>query len=394
MLKPFSRTLLALALLSPLTAQAQQGDAARQKELEAARTDLRRAAQRVAELSRGTDTLRAPIRIDRVVAGRPRLGVLLAGDDDEGVRIAGVTPDSGAARAGLKAGDRLVRVGDAAITGDGADARVAHARALLADLRVDTPVRIAYQRDGGTHEASITPTPVSPRFAFDGQGPGRAFFLGGEDGMPWIEGVPVPMDQITNVISPQVQRELRQLGRLGDCKREDCHLPALAQAFRWSNLNLATVDASLGRYFGTDAGVLVLSVGEELEGLQPGDVIRKVDGAPVTSPRDVTQALRGKPEEAKVAIEYLRDRQVRTGTVTVPKAATFRLPATSRIVVKPRVAETVGKTPAVVERRRVMIVDQDGKVQTFEDDGEDTPLPSPPPAPPAPPAGKGGGTLI
>ena len=360
MLKPFSRTLLALALLSPLTVQAQQDDAARQKELEAARTDLRRAAQRVAELSRGTDTLRAPIRIDRVVAGRPRLGVLLAGDDDEGVRIAGVTPDSGAARAGLKAGDRLLRVGGAAITGDGADARVAHARALLADLRVDTPVRIAYQRDGGTHEASITPTPVSPRFAFDGQGPGRAFFLGGEDGMPWIEGVPVPMDQITNVISPQVQRELRQLGRLGDCKREDCHLPALAQAFRWSNLNLATVDASLGRYFGTDAGVLVLSVGEELEGLQPGDVIRKVDGAPVTSPRDVTQALRGKPEEAKVAIEYLRDRQVRTGTVTVPKAATFRLPATSRIVVKPRVAETVGKTPAVVERRRVMIVDQDG----------------------------------
>ena len=394
MLMPFSRTLLAFALLSPLTVQAQQDDAARQKELEAARTELRRAAQRVAELSRGTDTLQAPIRIDRVVAGRPRLGVLLAGDDEEGVRIAGVTPDSGAARAGLKAGDRLVRVGDAAITGDGADARVAHARALLADLRVDTPVRIAYQRDGGTHEASITPTPVSPRFAFDGQGPGRAFFLGGEDGMPWIEGVPVPMDQITNVISPEVQRELRQLGRLGDCKREDCHLPALAQAFRWSNLNLATVDASLGRYFGTDAGVLVLSVGEELEGLQPGDVIRKVDGAPVTSPRDVTQALRGKPEEAKVAIEYLRDRQVRTGTVTVPKAATFRLPATSRIVVKPRVAETVGKTPAVVERRRVMIVDQDGKVQTFEDDGEDTPLPSPPPAPQAPPAGKGGGTLI
>ena len=261
MLKPFSRTLLALALLSPLPVQAQQDDAARQKELEAARTDLRRAAQRVAELSRGADTLQAPIRIDRVVADRPRLGVLLAGDD-EGVRIAGVTPDSGAARAGLKAGDRLLHVGGAAITGDGADARVAHARALLADLRVDTPVRIAYQRDGGTHEASITPTPVSPRFAFDGQGPGRAFFLGGEDGMPWIEGVPVPMDQITNVISPEVQRELRQLGRLGDCTREDCHLPALAQAFRWSNLNLATVDASLGRYFGTDAGVLVLSVGE------------------------------------------------------------------------------------------------------------------------------------
>ena len=41
-----------------------------------------------------------------------------------------------------------------------------------------------------------------------------------------------------------------------------------------------------------------------------------------------------------------------------------------------------------------LIVGPDGKVQTFEDDGEETPLPSPPPAPPAPPAGKGGGTLF
>ena len=92
MLKPFSRTLLALALMSPLTALAQQDDAARQKELEAARVDLQRAARRVAELSRGTDALRAPLRIDHAIAGRPRLGVLLSGDDADGVRITGVTP--------------------------------------------------------------------------------------------------------------------------------------------------------------------------------------------------------------------------------------------------------------------------------------------------------------
>lgn len=391
MFKPFSRTLLALALIAPLTALAQQDDAARQKELDAARTELQRAARRVAELSRGTEALRAPIQIDQAMAGRPRLGVLLSGDDADGVRITGVTPDSGAARAGLKAGDRLLRVGSDAITGDGAHARLAHARTLLADLKADTPVRIAYQRDGRTHEARVTPTQVSPRFTFSGPGPGRAFFLGGEDGMPWIEGVPVPMDQLENVISPQVQRELRRLGQLGDCKGEDCRLPALAEAFRWSNLNLATVEASLGRYFGTDAGVLVLSVGEELEGLQPGDVIRKVDGKPVTTPREVTQALRGRPEDAKVAVEYLRDRQMRTTTVTIPRAAAFRFPSTSRVVVKPRVADAAGKAPTVVERRRVMIVDQDGKVQTLEDNDSDAP--PPPPAPPVPPSGKGG-TLL
>lgn len=393
MLKPLSRSLLALALIAPLPALAQQNDAAKQKELEAARADLQRAAKRVAELSRDGTAARAPVDIDHIIVRRPRLGVLLSGDDTTGVRITGVTPDSGAAKAGLKAGDRLVRVAGEAVSGGTADARVAHARKLLADLKADTPVRVTYQRDGKAHEASVTPTQVSPRIAFASQGPGAVFLRSGDGGMPQIEGVPVPMGEISAVIAPEVQLELRKLGRLGDCKGEDCQLPALAEAFRWSNLNLATVDASLGRYFGTEAGVLVLSVGEELEGLQAGDVIRKVDGAAVTSPRDVTQALRDKPADATVSIEYLRDRQTRTSAVAVPKAAAFRFPATSRVVVKPRTAAAAGKASAIVERRRVMIVDQDGKVQTFEDDGGDMPLPPPPPAPPVPPSGKGG-TLL
>ena len=52
MLKSFSTTLLAFALAAPLPAFAQQDDAARQKELDAARADLQRAAKRVAELSK------------------------------------------------------------------------------------------------------------------------------------------------------------------------------------------------------------------------------------------------------------------------------------------------------------------------------------------------------
>ena len=388
MLKPLSAPLMALALLAPLPVLAQQDDAATKKQLEDARADLQRAAKRVAELSRGSGDLRVPINIDPRIVSRPRLGVLLSGDDAAGVRITGVTPESGAAKAGLRAGDRLLRVAGEPVSGDTADARVAHARELLTDLKVDTAVRVTYQRDGKAHEASVTPTRVSPRIAFSSDGPRSVFFHSGDGGMPQIEGVSVPLDQIASVISPDVQRELRQLGRLGECKGEECRLPALAEAFRWSNLNLATVDASLGRYFGTDAGVLVLSVGDELAGLQAGDVIRKVDGAPVTTPRDVTQALRGKPEDAKVAVEYLRDRQTRTSAVSVPKASAFRFPATSRITVKPRVAVGAGETPTVVEKRRVMIVTPDGKVQTFDDDSDARPI-----APPARPAGKGGALL-
>jgi len=393
MFKSLSRSLLALSLVAPLPLLAQQDDAARQKALDDARADLQRAAKRVAELSRDAGHLRTPVPIDHLIVSRPRLGVLLSGDDAAGVRITGVTPESGAAKAGLKAGDRLLRVAGEPVDGDTAEARVAHARRLLSDLEVDTTVLVTYQRDGKAQETGVVATRVSPRVALAGQGPGNVFFRRDESGMPQIDGVPMPLDRMTNVISPEVQRELRQLGRLGDCKGEECRLPALAEAFRWSNLNLATVDASLGRYFGTEAGVLVLSVGDELAGLQAGDVIRKMDGAPVATPRDVTQALRDKPEDAKVAVEYLRDRQVRTDNVTVPRAAAFRFPATSRVVVKPRVAVSAGQAPTVVERRRVMIIDQDGKVQTFEDGAGDAPRPPAPAVPPAPPAGKGGALL-
>ena len=255
MLKSFSTTLLAFALAAPLPAFAQQDDAARQKELDAARADLQRAAKRVGELSKDAGRVGSPVEIDHLIIRRPRLGVLLSGDDAAGVRITGVTPDSGAAKAGLKAGDRLLRVHGETVNGSTGDARVAHARKLLADLQAETPVRVTYQRGGKTYDASVTPTEVSPRVAFAGQGPGTFFFRTGESGMPWIDGAPMPMGEIATVIAPEVQRELRQLGRLGDCKGEDCRLPALAEAFRWSNLNLATVDASLGRYFGTENGV-------------------------------------------------------------------------------------------------------------------------------------------
>jgi hypothetical protein len=186
-------------------------------------------------------------------------------------------------------------------------------------------------------------------------------------GMPWLEGVPLPLDELRMGIAPEVQRELRRLGKLEDCKGDDCQLPLLAEAFRWSSLNLATVDASLGRYFGTDAGVLVLSRGDDLDELQAGDVIRKVEGKAVSSPREVMDALRGKPEDAKVAIEYLRDRQPRTAIITVPRSMPLRLPVAPRIALRQHPLPHGAATPQVLEKRRMVIVDQDGNVQTFED---------------------------
>src|SRR3546814_9163372 len=70
-------------------------------------------------------------------------------------------------------------------------------------------------------------------------------------------------------VPPKVRHEIIRIGPGTACKGKDCGTPALMSAFRWNGLNLATVDKQLGRYFGTDHGVLVLSNGE-LAGLQAG----------------------------------------------------------------------------------------------------------------------------
>ena len=126
-------TALALGLALAGTAIAQTAPTpAQQKELDVARAELNKAAQRFAELQReygGTD---ATMRIEKRLQRKPVIGVLLAPDDAAGVRIAGVTPDSAAAAAGLKSGDRITSIDGKAINAASGSARVEQTRELLA----------------------------------------------------------------------------------------------------------------------------------------------------------------------------------------------------------------------------------------------------------------------
>src|SRR3546814_20271145 len=116
-------------------------------------------------------------------------------------------------------------------------------------------------------------------------------------------------------------------------------------AFRWNGLNLATVDKQLGRYFGIDHGVLVLSNGE-LAGLQAGDVIQRIDGKAVASPREAMAAMGDKPGGAKVTVDYLRDRKAGKAQVTVPKLAPLPPPTAPPAPPKPPKPPTAPQPPA------------------------------------------------
>ncbi|MBB1060106.1 PDZ domain-containing protein [Marilutibacter spongiae] len=330
--------------------------AAARKALDEARADLDRAARRVAELSRASGAPEAPMVLERRFQRSPVLGVVLAPDADKGVRIAAVTPGSAAARAGLRSGDRLLAVDGQTVAAADADARLARSRELLSDLSTDTPVSIAYERDGTQRTLALTPT-VSERVMVFRGGDGTTTFPRGR--VHWQQAgdgrLEVEADGFTHVlasgdsgahetilirgnpdgsaqggvaspmVAPRVRTEIIDLGR-ADCAGGTCASPLLMEAFRWNGLNLASVDASLGRYFGTGSGVLVLSTGPELKGLQSGDVIRKVDGKPVATPREAMDALRGKPSGSRVAVEYLRDRKTAIAQVTVPEPMVINIP--------------------------------------------------------------------
>lgn len=309
-------------------AQQATHDAAAAKELEQAHDALRRAAQRVAELS-GRQGAIAEAARERIAQARsrPMVGVLLSGDDQAGVRITGVTPDGAAAKAGLRSGDRLVSVDGTPILGSSGELRMQNARTLLGKLQSGKPARLGYLRDGRTASATVAPQPGGRAFAFTTGDGGRFEWL--DDGHVEHARAVARKELDAGLLAlrsapgipPEVRREVIRLSREGaDCSGEDCRTPRLLSAFRWNGLNLAAVDSQLGRYFGTDSGVLVLSTGD-MEGLQAGDVIRRVDGDAVTTPREVMARLRGRDEGARVQVDYLRDRKPGRTQVVVPKLA-------------------------------------------------------------------------
>ena len=344
----FRSTTLAIARLAGMAAAgaviAQSAPTpAQQQELDAARAELDRAAARYAELS-GKYHGRAgtPLRIERKIERKTVLGVVLARSGDIGVRIAGVTPDGAASAADLRSGDVITAIDGKRLDAGKGSRRYDDAVAMLAGISEGQPVRIDYLRAGKPAAASVVPKLDQRVFVFNGADRSLLPFDGamllprGKDGkLEWKgDGIEInektfrtQMDRAMGALNSDMPRIQTEILRLGDCKEGGaCRLPMLSEAFRWSGLNLASLDPQLGRYFGTDQGVLVLSTGDELDGLQPGDVMQKIDGKTVDTPREAMAALRARPADSTVRVDYLRERRSATAQVKVPEAVPLRIP--------------------------------------------------------------------
>lgn len=271
------------------------------QQLEQARERMAESAREIAELSRQLGERRA-VEIHRVERRRPMLGLVMAPAPERGVRLAAVTPEGPAARAGLRSGDVLTAIDGRPIAGADGAARLDGARQALSGLSEGQSVALAYERDGQALSATVSAEAMAPTALLGGLDDDlidlRIDVGAIREGM--AEGM-ADVERRIRVIGPMLEESLR------------------FDAWRWQGLRLAGLEDGMGRYFGTDRGVLVLRAeGEALAGLQAGDVIQRVDGTEVGEPREAMRALSRAEPGQTLAVELLRDRRRQTLALTAP----------------------------------------------------------------------------
>jgi S1-C subfamily serine protease len=84
-------------------------------------------------------------------------------------------------------------------------------------------------------------------------------------------------------------------------------------------LEMASLNAGLGSYFGTSEGVLIINTGEKQElGLLPGDVVTAVDGRKVSSPSQLARILRTYEKGEEYKLQVMRQKKSETVTGKMP----------------------------------------------------------------------------
>jgi len=278
------------------TAEVREAETARK--MEAAERKMAEAAREIAELT--ADRLPQLRQIERRVeilsSDRPRLGVTI-GDRDkegpvEGVRIMAVTPGSAADDAGLRAGDILTAVNDEALSADNSDDATMRLLEFMKGVEEGDVLDVEYLRDGKVGKVQVEPRQVDMHaWSFDG----------------------FPKDFTIPPMPPNVHVSPEMVGKLSSVLQ----FPWIGNA--WGDMELAELSEGLGKYFGTDSGVLVVKAPEsDALQLEDGDVILKIDGREPTSVRHAIRILSSYQPGESIELEIMRDKRSRTLKVEMP----------------------------------------------------------------------------
>jgi len=262
------------------------------KRLRLAEERMEQAAREIAELASERLPTMATIERRFEFSNKPRIGITIDGSEKsgavEGVEIGGVTPESAADDAGLRAGDIITAVNAESMSA--ADSNEANKLLLdfMQGVEEGDELKVEYLRNGNVGTVELSPR-VMERHAFS-----------------W---------------APDVDMEFME--RLPTA-------PAFVRAFKlergfhfmggaWGSMELVELNEGLGKYFGTDSGLLVVSAPKlkTLE-LQDGDVIQTIDGREPTDVRHAMRILNSYESGESLKLGIMRDKKKRTLEVEVP----------------------------------------------------------------------------
>lgn len=260
--------------------------------------------------------------IEVLIARRARLGVsinFMAQETDTlGALVNGVSPNSPASRAGLRAGDLITRINGRPLVVEGIRVRRGQSAPgvrlseLASQLDVGDTVTVQYRR-GQERRAVTVIAGDEPALSWNGPDGTFGYVFGdspeavaealrrseaGMRGRVSLAHPDSPMQDSVVVLGGPVP---------GPYRRTPSPPMFMMLGTPLEHLELAPLNVELGRYFGSERGVLVIrSPDESRLGLQGGDVILRVDGRNTASPAHLLRMLRSYAPAETVKFEILR----------------------------------------------------------------------------------------
>jgi len=323
-------------------AAAQDADLAQaREELREARAQLREVTRRIGELSSRLGSNEAPRAYAFQYLSDPdhaMIGVVLAParEGAPGVALAAVTPGGPADKAGLRGGDRIVAInGKPVPKGAGA---LDSARSLIGKLKAGDKVTLSVDRGNGERQDLVASAERRESWDWPALAAGMAPLPPGFDRdmqiiiEKRIEGDGELDARTAEAMARRDAIHAQGTHELGRTHADGARLKAFSDLRRivvsagggFFNLRLADLNPGLGKYFGSDSGVLVLDLdGESLAGIQPGDVLLSIGGERTESSGAVMRALRTRADNDAVNVELMRERKRQVVVVDIPASSEF-----------------------------------------------------------------------
>ena len=253
-----------------------------------------------------------PQRLMRIMLDRrARLGIKVnlqaRQTDSVGAYVDAVTPGGPAAQADIRSGDIITKLnGKSVLAGGAAEEGDRYGQESLPGLRLielaarlepNDTVAVEYRRGKDRRTASVV-TAEESDMAF-GPGDGRFSFAVPGSRLPGAgERVPVS-DFVERFETAGPHWQFLSGSPLG-------------------RLELAPLNPDLGRYFGAEEGVLVISAPKDSSlRLRGGDVVLAVDGRAPSSPSHLLRILRSYETGETFKLDIMRDRKRETVTARI-----------------------------------------------------------------------------